>query len=292
MEKLIGLAPEDFIHPVDKQALDKLKNNVLFRKIMAEIIHQGVERMYRIQYTGSCLKIDRDDYPEIYQVLDNCVQTLGVPEDLVPTLYTQYDYFINAFTTGEKEPLMVVYSGTLDLLDQAEQQYVIGHELGHILAHHVLYHMIVNSLVHVVDLGIVTTAIELPMFYWLRMSEFSADRAGLLATQDLEASIRAMIKMAGLPQSQYDKINVQAFIDQAHDFDQKNTGILDETVKFLSIAYSNHPWLVMRAAELLKWVESGEYDRILREKKTISCPHCDNTIPAGIEICPVCGLPH
>lgn len=28
MEKLIGLAPEDFIHPVDKQALDKLKNNV------------------------------------------------------------------------------------------------------------------------------------------------------------------------------------------------------------------------------------------------------------------------
>lgn len=290
MEKLIGLQSTDYEHPDDRKALDKLKGNVAFRKIMTEVIRQGVERIYRIQYTGSCLKVDEEDYPSIYKVLGDAVSTLGVENHLVPDLYLQYDYMVNAFTTGEKRPLLVLNSGTLDLLEPDEQTFIIGHELGHILSHHVLYHMIVNSMTEFIDLGaLVNAAIELPMFYWSRMSELTADRAGLLACQDVKACIRAMIKMAGLPQSQYDRINVQAFIDQAHDFKTKNTGFLDESFKFLAIANSTHPWLVLRAAELLNWVESGEYQRILDLRKGIECPHCGNARSAGISPCPICG---
>lgn len=285
--RLIGLKSSDYEHPLDRQALEKLKKNVAFRKIMAEVIHQGVERIYRIQYTGSCLKIDKDDYPDIHRLLWEAGDTLGMSQ--LPDLYMQWEYFINAFTTGEKEPLMVLYSGVIDMLEPKEQQYIIGHELGHILSHHVLYHMIVNSLTGMIDLGsLINTAIELPLFYWSRMSELTADRAGLLACQDFDATIRAMIKMAGLPKSQYDKINVQAFIDQARDFDEKNTGFMDETFKFLAIANSSHPWLVLRASELLKWVEAGEYDRILREKRAIKCPRCEGDIPAESNCCPIC----
>ena len=290
MEKLIGLQSTDYEHPDDRKALDKLKGNVAFRKIMTEVIRQGVERIYRIQYTGSCLKVDEEDYPSIYKVLGDAVSTLGVEKHLVPDLYLQYDYMVNAFTTGEKRPLLVLNSGTLDLLEPDEQTFIIGHELGHILSHHVLYHMIVNSMTEFIDLGaLVNAAIELPMFYWSRISELTADRAGLLACQDVKACIRAMIKMAGLPQSQYDRINVQAFIDQAHDFNTKNTGFLDESFKFLAIANSTHPWLVLRAAELLNWVESGEYQRILDLRKGIECPHCGNARSAGISPCPICG---
>lgn len=132
-------------------------------------------------------------------------------------------------------------------------------------------------------------SVELPLYYWSRMSELTADRAGLLACQDINAAIRAMIKMAGLSQAQYDKINVQAFIDQAHDFNEKNTGFLDETFKFISIANSTHPWLVLRAAELLKWVESGEYERIIAAKRAIECPHCGGDVAADTKVCPICG---
>lgn len=212
MERLIGLESTDYEHPDDRKALDKLKSNVAFRKIMTEVIKQGVERIYRIQYTGSCLKVDNDDYPEIYKVLSDAVNTLGMEKKLIPDLYMQYDYMINAFTTGEARPLMVLNSGTLDLLEPKEQTYIVGHELGHILSHHVLYHMIVNSLTGIIDLGaLINAAIELPLFYWSRMSELTADRAGLLACQDLSACIRAMIKMAGLPQAQYDKINAGVY---------------------------------------------------------------------------------
>lgn len=290
MEKLIGLQSSEYEHSDDKKALDRLKSNVAFRKIMAEVIRQGVERIYRIQYTGSCLKVDKDDYPGIYKVLGNAVDTLGVEGKLVPDLYLQYDYMINAFTTGEHQPLLVLNSGTLDLLEEDEQTFIIGHELGHILSHHVLYHMIVNSLTGFIDLGaLINAAIELPLFYWSRMSELTADRAGLLACQDVTACIRAMIKMAGLPQSQYKHINTQAFIDQAHEFNTKNTGFLDESFKFIAIANSTHPWLVLRAAELLKWVDSGEYDALLKKHRAIECPHCGNDIAAGDNPCPICG---
>lgn len=289
MENLIGLRSTDYEHPADKKALDKLKNNIAFRKIMTEVIRQGVERIYRIQYTGSCLKIDENDYPEIYAVLNNAVSTLGMDKKLVPDLYLQYDYFINAFTTGEHKPLMVLNSGLFDQLETDEQTYIIGHELGHILSHHVLYHMIVNSLTGIIDLGgLINAAIELPLFYWSRMSELTADRAGLLACQDVRACIRAMIKMAGLPQSQYDRINVQAFIDQAHDFNTQNSGALDETFRFIAIAHSSHPWLVLRAAELLRWVESGEYQKVLDLRRAEECPHCGNNRPAGVSPCPYC----
>lgn len=290
MEKLIGLESTDYEHPDDRKALDKLKSNVAFRKIMTEVIRQGVERIYRIQYTGSCLKVDHDDYPKIHNILAHAGETLGMDQKKLPALYLQYDYMVNAFTTGEAEPILVLNSGTLDLLEPKEQTYIIGHELGHILSHHVLYHMIVNSLAGFIDLGtLVNAAIELPLFYWSRMSELTADRAGLLACQDISACIRAMIKMAGLPQSHYDKINVQAFIDQAHDFNTKNTGFLDESFKFLAIANSTHPWLVLRAAELLKWVESGEYQAVIDKRRAVECPHCGNLRSAGDTVCGICG---
>jgi len=289
MERLIGLKSTEYEHPADKAALEKLRNSTVFKTLMTEFIHQGVERIYRIQCTGSSLKIKKQDYPEIYKALENAGAALGMKE--LPALYLQYYYAINAFTTGKKEPLVVVYSGTIDLLEEDELQYIIGHELGHILSDHVLYHMMVQGLVDFIDLP-AKDLIELPLYYWSRMSELTADRAGLLACQDLNTAIRAMIKMAGLPQSQYDRINVQAFMDQARDFNEKNTGFLDETFKFIAIANSYHPWLVLRAAELLKWVESGEYDRIINEYRAVECTHCGGDIPAKSIICPICGGKH
>ena len=37
---------------------------------------------------------------------------------------------------------------------------------------------------------------------------------------------------------------------------------MNKVVKFLSIADETHPWTVMRSAELLKWIDSGEYNRL------------------------------
>ena len=75
--------------------------------------------------------------------------------------------------------------------------------------------------------------------------------------------ITSFIKMAGLPQSEFDNIKPETFIQQARDFKMLDYDGMNKAIKFLSIADESHPWTVMRSAELLKWIEDGEYNQFI-----------------------------
>ena len=106
------------------------------------------------------------------------------------------------------------------------------------------------------------------------MSEFTADRAGLLCCQNKDAAIRAFMKMAGMPIKEFNNMNYQTFIQQATEFKQLDYDAMSKVIKFISIADNSHPWTVMRAAELLNWIESGEYVKYINV--------IDNVSKAGI----------
>jgi hypothetical protein len=78
--------------------------------------------------------------------------------------------------------------------------------------------------------------------------------------------IRAFIKMAGLPLKEFDNIRTETFIQQAKDFKMLDFDAMNKVIKFLSIADESHPWTVMRSAELLKWIESGEYNKFISKQ--------------------------
>lgn len=73
------------------------------------------------------------------------------------------------------------------------------------------------------------------------------------------------MKLAGTPKKYFDKINVNEFINQAKEFEDYDYDTLDKVAKYLSIMWQDHPWTVMRASELFKWVESGEYESIMKD---------------------------
>ena len=58
-------------------------------------------------------------------------------------------------------------------------------------------------------------------------------------------------------------MNVEAFMAQAHEYVATNEG-LDIIYKILNTLGLTHPMHTVRAAELQRWMASGEYDRILR----------------------------
>jgi len=101
--------------------------------------------------------------------------------------------------------------------------------------------------------------IQYALYYWDRMSEFTADRAGLLCCQNKDAMVRAFIKMAGLPIKEYRELHPDTFIQQAHDFKMLDVDNMNKFIKLISIADSTHPWTVMRASELFRWIEEGKY---------------------------------
>ena len=145
--------------------------------------------------------------------------------------------------------------------------FIIGHECGHIKSNHMLYHMmaqVINMVIDSIPFGSIAAApLQFALYYWDRMSEFTADRAGLLCCQNKDATIRAFMKMAGMPIKEFNNMNYQTFIQQATEFKQLDYDAMSKIIKFISIADASHPWTVMRAAELLNWINSGAYNSFI-----------------------------
>ena len=97
------------------------------------------------------------------------------------------------------------------------------------------------------------------------MSEFTADRGGMLCCQNKDAAIRAFMKMAGAPIKEFNNLHYDTFIKQATEFRQLDYDAMSKLVKFVSIMDDSHPWTVMRAAELLTWINKGEYEKVMKK---------------------------
>ena len=262
---LTGLDHSQYEHPFDQKALEALRNTPGVDLVGKYITKHLVERMYTVQYTGSHLKVTPDNYPNIYEYLQYAAQVLDVKK--VPELYIEWGYDINACTVGAENPIIVLNSGLIDLCDDDEIMFIIGHELGHVKSNHMLYHMmaqVINFIIDQIPFGSIAAApLQYALYYWDRMSEFTADRAGLMACQSKEAAIRAFMKMSGMPIKQYNNMNYQTFLQQAADFKQLDYEGLNKVIKLISIADATHPWTVMRAAELLNWITSGSYSNFI-----------------------------
>ena len=267
---LKGLDHSSYEHPFDQKALAALEATPGLT-LAGNFITKQVERVYMVQYTGSHLKVTGNNYPDIYKYLREACKILDVKK--VPELYIEWGYNINACTIGSKSPIIVLNSGLIDLCDEDEIMFVIGHELGHVKSNHMLYHMmaqVINLVINSIPFGSVAAApLQYALYYWDRMSEFTADRAGLLCCQNKDAAVRAFMKMSGMPIKQFNDMNFNTFIQQAKDFKQLDYEGLNKIIKLISIADSSHPWTVMRAAELINWIEGGEYNKYIPDDKSI-----------------------
>ena len=265
---LTGLDHSQYEHPLDRAALEKLESIPFLTTACKWVTSNFIERVYNIQYTGSNLKVTKDNYPKIYEYLVEACRILDLQQ--VPELYITWGYDINACTIGAENPIIVLNSGLIDLCDDDEILFIIGHEVGHIKSQHMLYHLMAQVINWGIDTipggSLVASGLQFALYYWSRMSEFTADRAGLMCCQDTDAMTRDFIKMAGLPIKEFNNIRPETFIQQARDCKMLDYEGMNKVVKFLSIADETHPWTVMRSAELLKWIDSGEYGRFVTRR--------------------------
>lgn len=302
-KKLLLLNPTEYEHSFDKQALNALEGTPGLEKLVRKINEYGIERVFRLGYTGSNIKVTPTNFPDIYQLLEEACANIYLKD--IPDLYIEWNYQINAMAIGSQNPMVILNSGAVDLLTREELLFVIGHEVGHIKSGHMLYHDMarilpfLGEIIGSVTLGIgslLSSGLEYSLMYWYRMSELTADRAGLLACQDEKVVLSALMKMGGVPKSFYDKMNTEDFIKQAKEFKGFDYDSMDKIAKILLIATQTHPWTVMRASEIIKWFESGKYQEIIEihgkdsiEELEISCTKCGRKLKGTETFCGVCG---
>ena len=263
--RLTGISSRAYEHPADRSALVALRKLTGFDTLLKLLNGLFNERAMRLNFLASGVKVSERQFPHIYEMLRDGAYVLDM--DTVPELFVTQTPLVNAMALGTNNPFIVLNSGLVELLDAEELRAVIGHELGHVLSGHAVYRTMLFNLI------ILATRIAwMPIGYiglraiiwgleeWYRKSELSCDRAGLLAGQDVEASRRVLMKLAG--GSRLAEMNPDAFHEQAREYDAA-PDLRDSILKLLQLQGNTHPFAVVRFAELDHWVASGEYERIL-----------------------------
>lgn len=291
-QRLLNLQTTDYEHPFDKQALNAMRSLPMFDSVVNFVLNWTSIKWRMIDLCGGSFHVTPKSCPELFGLVRDVAKILEV--DHLPEIYTEWSYNVNAYTTGYKnDTILVLYTGAVDLLSDAELKYIVGHEIGHIKSGHVIYHIMAQYFAQIISemqlLGKFVVPIQLALMYWNRMSEFTADRAGLLACQNLDATLSTIMKMAGVPRKYFNTADAHVFAEQAQEFLTRYGDTTNQIIKNISVLDNTHPWTVLRAAELIKWVESGEYERLLNKTAGITCPACGHQVPLGTMKCPVCG---
>lgn len=257
-------------HQEDVAIRTKLEAIPMFKSFMMDTVCTLREKYIAIEFAGNGVHVTNTCIPDLHiQLMDVC-KTLCF--DKVPDFSIMWNYYITAGTEGANKPHVTLMSGAVDLLDSEELSFLLGHEVGHQACGHKPYHLFLETLymplIKTIPGGEVWIGlVRSTLLNWYRCSDFTADRVGLLACQDINVALRTMIKMSGIPKKYYSSINVDSFIKQAEEFDRMFSGSVGNLVNYVSINTAFSPWLVLRAVNLLKWYRSGEYEIIINSNK-------------------------
>src|SRR3954453_14563744 len=266
-QRLIELSPKAYEHPADRAATAALKSIPMLDTVVRKLIEFSYERGFRQLLLGNAVRLGDDQLSEVWAAHRAALTRLDMPE--VPDLYLVQMPMINAMTVGSGKPMVLLNSGTVNTLDEAELRTVLGHEAGHILSDHVMYStaLIILLSIGVGPLmrlpffaGLPLLAVELALLEWYRAAELSCDRAATLVNRSPMTTCQTLMVIAGGAASR--KLSLDAFIRQAADYDEVEPGF-DKLTRFRTELFSTLPFPVRRVSELMKWVRSGDYDRVM-----------------------------
>lgn len=268
--KLFNIAPAVFQHPKEAKSLSTLKNTNGLERVVKKFYDMGIENIIKLQYTGSSLKLSPKSFPDLFDLTATACNILGV--DDVPELYVHRSEQFEVTTLGVDRPMIAISTECLDKLSEQELLFMIGREVAQIRCQHILYQEIGFIFPELMDAlsgvtlglsGVLSSGLKYALFHWAQMAEYTADRGGLLVCQDVHVTKQLFTKLAGLPEKYWATFEVEELDKQARSFE----GFTEKTFdKFMRFLYGNNLWAIARAQEIIHWVESGEYNRILVNK--------------------------
>ena len=174
-------------------------------------------------------------------------QILDVAE---PELYVTMDPVPNAFTYGHKSPFIVITSGLVDMLDDEELSFVVGHEwatsrpatcfTGSWRA--TSPRRLADRPGDARDRGAARSGPGLRLARVVPPAELTADRAGFLCVQDLDPCLTVFMKLAGARRGCTTRSIKDEFLRQIREFEDADRSSLNRAYKMILTASRTHPF--------------------------------------------------
>ncbi|MDJ0543351.1 MAG: M48 family metallopeptidase, partial [Microcystis sp. M53601_WE4] len=247
---LLGLKANDFRHPIDLEATNSLKQLPGLDIAVRSLLGSVAEEFFYLNNIGASVLVGEKQLPDLNNLLLEACRILDLEP---PQLYIQQNPVPNAYTFAMrgKKPFMVIHTSLIEMLNPAEIQAVMAHELGHLKCEHGVYLTLANIIVLAAGLlpnwgTMLAQSLQQRMLAWVRCAEFSCDRAALLAVQDPKIVMSVLMKLAGGSLSLAPLLNLEAFIDQAKSYDAVSASEMGEMLKGLQTQQLTHPLPVLR----------------------------------------------
>ncbi len=190
---------------------------------------------------GSSIRVRREEFPNVVAIVERASRRLGVA---VPQVFIRDDYLVPLNSIGLGEPYALVLSSQyLQLFTDDELAFMVGRELGHIAAGN-------TRLLSLINASGRTNPVVTSLFGgWIRQTEYTADRAGLLCT-----SVGAALKAIAV--STFHVSGRQVESAMLHD---QRRDIESDIILRLGEVTANVPYAVNRVRALEAFASSDLY---------------------------------
>ena len=264
------LDPSTYEHPLDKMALGALKKVPMLDKIGAWVINFMQKTDYMVDRRGNDIEVNEKLAPRVYRLKKLAEERLCMERDIPMYITMEWDY--NAFACGVDNPIIVLNSSIVEDFTDDELLSIIGHEMGHIKSNHMLYHWMSNNVAQwMFNCGLIggTTlmGIVVALKEWQRKSELTADRAGYIACNNLDAVLSAELKLKGKTNPALApndcNFSIEEILSQLDDYEKvKMDSLYTKFIYAYITCNMTHPWSVERMKEIMDWDKSVAYDEL------------------------------
>ena len=257
------IASRNWRHPEDALNIDKFRSFTAVKDMMVWLEDNLVgSRNENFLHTSASLHTETNT--PLARAYDLVLQRLDAPERY--PLYVIRSKQAQAYAIGIENHKVAISERFAALLTESELCAVLGHEVSHILSKHIRY----KYLAHFLTIAPLLT-LSLPLFFsgraaialslrhWDRMSELSADRAGLLACQDIQSCKSALIKAHNPKHKAENTSQIQHRLKNR----QQNSNWQDVFFETFLKMHSSHPNPLERFEALDEWYSTGSYKDIV-----------------------------
>ena len=224
-----------------------LCGSVVFVALML-VLAYALNSVHHDALVKSAQAVTLESLPRLERLVRECANRLRPGR--IQT-YIAPGRILNAYTFGLTEPrTVVVYAGMLEVMDEGELKFVVGHEIGHVALGHTWLNSLIGGMAGVPSPYGAAVLLYFAFRWWNRACEYSADRAGLLACGQPDKAISALVKLTGRGVRSTQSLQRSLARLETQDDDLGN--ILGEIL-------STHPMIVRRIHALQSYAASPEY---------------------------------
>lgn len=257
-----GLKSSDYEHSADRIALAALRKIPLLDKVMTAFMDFSTKSSIYAEASGDYYRVTENTCPRVYNLYQTALKRLNM--DREPELFIRFSYDYNASAVGAKENFILINSSCVENFNDEELLMDLGHELGHIKSGHMLYYGLAQSINAIMGKfggisALLSTGLGYALMDWQRKSEYTADRAGMVAAMNYDQVQSNMIKYMGHGSAKDVDFSIDNVIEQYKDFDLAKESAIGKLLYAVLTLETSHPWNVLRIKELSDWNKNGGY---------------------------------